>query len=73
MDLGNDRRQNIQGELDFSSPPAGEAREAVREGTESFPAVHGPERPASTNRLMEDVCERANLKKALQRVQAKQR
>jgi RNA-directed DNA polymerase len=70
MHLRNDMRQNIQGELDFSSSPAGEAREAEREGTESFPAVHGPERPASTNRLMEEACERTNLKKALQRVQA---
>jgi len=30
--------QNVQGELDFSSPPAGEAREAEREETESPPA-----------------------------------
>ena len=70
MDLGNDRRQNIQRELDFPSSPAGEAREAEREGTESPPAAHGHERPASTNRLMEEVCERENLKTALQRVQA---
>ena len=70
MDLGNDKRQNIQGALDFSSPPAGEACDAEREGTESCPAGHGPERPASTNRLMEEVCERANLKNAWQRVQA---
>jgi len=63
-------RQNVQGQLDFSSPPAGEAREAGREGTESFPAVHEPESPASTNRLMEEVCERENLKKALRRVKA---
>src|SRR5216683_2686305 len=70
MDLRSDMRQNVQGELDFSSPPAGEAREAGREGTESFPAVHGPESPASTNRLMEEVCERENLKEALRRVKA---
>ena len=70
MNLGNDTRQNIQQELDFSSSPAGEAREAAREEPESFPAVHGPERPASTNRLMEEVCERANLKDAVRRVQA---
>src|SRR6266851_5755757 len=70
MDLRSDMRQNVQGELDFSSPPAGEAREAGREGTESFPAVHGPASPASTNRLMEEVCERENLKEALQRVKA---
>src|SRR6202158_2699641 len=70
MDLRNDMRQNVQGQLDFSSPLLGEAREAGREGTESFPAVHGPESPASTNRWMEEVCERENLKAALQRVKA---
>jgi len=70
MDLRSDMRQNVQGELDFSSAPAGEAREAGRKGTESFPAVHGPESPASTNRLMEEVCERENLKEALRRVKA---
>src|SRR5271156_1079371 len=70
MDLRSDMRQNVQGQLDFSSPPAGEAREAGREGTESFPAVHEPETPARTNRLMEEVCERENLKEALRRVKA---
>jgi RNA-directed DNA polymerase len=70
MDLRSDMRQNVQGQLDFSSSPAGEAREAGRERTESFPAVHEPESPASTNRLMEEVCERENLKKALRRVKA---
>ncbi len=70
MNLRSDKRQNVQGELDFSSPPAGEAREARREETESTPAMHAPESPASTNRLMEEVCERENLKEALQRVKA---
>src|SRR6266849_2520458 len=70
MDLRSDMRQNVQGELDFSSSPAGEAREAGREGTESFPAVHGSESPASTNLLTEEVCERGNLKEALRRVKA---
>jgi RNA-directed DNA polymerase len=70
MDLRSDMRQNVQGKLDFSSSPAGEACEAGREETESFPAVHGPESPASTNRLMEEVCERENLKEALRRVKA---
>jgi RNA-directed DNA polymerase len=68
MNLGSDKRQNVQGELDFSSSPAGEAREARREETESPSAVHGPESPASTNRLMEEICERENLKQALQQV-----
>ena len=71
MNLGSDKRQNVQGELDFSSPPAGEAREAKREETESPSAMHGPESPASTNRLMEEICERENLKQALQQVKAR--
>src|ERR1700737_2141415 len=70
MDLRSDMRQNTQGQLDFSPAPGCEAREAGREGTESFPAVHEPESPASTNRLMEEVCERENLKEALRRVKA---
>ena len=32
--------------------------------------MNGTENPASTNRLMEEVCERENLKAALQRVKA---
>ena len=70
MNLRNDRRPNIQGALHFPSTSAGEAREAEQEESESFPVVHGPERPASTNRLMEEVCERVNLKEAVRRVQA---
>jgi hypothetical protein len=46
MDLRHDTRQNIQGELDFWPSPAGEAREAEREETESRPAAHDPERLA---------------------------
>src|SRR5215813_10885056 len=70
MALRSDMQQNIQGKLDFSSSPAGEACEAGRGEAESLPVVHGPESPASTNRLMEEVCERENLKKALRRVKA---
>ena len=70
MSLRNDRRPNTQGVLNFPSSSAGEACEAEREESESFPAEHGPERPASTNRLMEEVCERVNLKEAVRRVQA---
>src|SRR5438270_6948041 len=57
-------------QLDFSSALTGEAREAGREETESSGAMNGTENPASTNRLMEEVCERENLKAALQRVKA---
>src|ERR1700728_3087706 len=70
MNLRSDMRQNIQTELDFSLTPTGEAREAGREETESSPVVNDPESPASTNRLMEEVCERENLKEALRRGKA---
>ena len=63
-------QQNIQTELNFPSTSAGEAREAGREETESFSTVNDPESPASTNRLMEEICERENLKEALRRVKA---
>jgi len=70
MSLRRDKQQNIQIGLNFSSTPAGEAREAGREETESPSTVNDPESPASTNRLMEAVCERENLKEALRRVKA---
>jgi RNA-directed DNA polymerase len=63
-------QRNIQNELNFSSTSAGEAHEAGREETESLPTMNDPESPASTNRLMEAVCERENLKEALRRVKA---
>ena len=63
-------RQNIQAELDFPSVPAGEAREAGREEIEARPTRSETESPASTNRWMEEVCERENLKEALRRVKA---
>ncbi len=55
-------------ELDFSSTRAGEACETGREATESPLAAHDTESPARTNRLMEEVCERENLKEALRKV-----
>src|SRR5229473_115612 len=72
MSLKDDKQQNIQIELDFSSALTGEAREAGREETESFGVTNGTENPASTNRLMEAVCERENLKAAMRRVRANQ-
>src|SRR5271155_5721407 len=68
MNLESDKRLNIQLRLDFSSMPTGEARQARREDIESFSAVNEPERPANTSRIMEEVCERANLKEALRQV-----
>jgi RNA-directed DNA polymerase len=72
MSLKDDEQQNIQLELDFSSVLTGEAREAGREETESSRTTNGHENPASTNRLMEEVCERENLKAALRQVRANQ-
>src|SRR2546421_6128447 len=67
MDLKRDKRQNIQEKLDFSSEPTGGTRQAGREETESRQAIHEPESPANTIRLMEEVCERENLLEALRR------
>jgi RNA-directed DNA polymerase len=70
MSLKDDKQQNVQMQLDFSSELTGEARGAGREETESFLATNGPENPARTDRLMEEVCERENLKEALRQVKA---
>src|SRR5271170_2919501 len=68
MNLESDKRLNIQLRLDFSSAPTGEARRAGREDIESHSVVSEPERPANTSRIMEEVCERTNLKEALRQV-----
>src|SRR6516225_9115850 len=71
MNLRSDMRQkNTQLSLDFHSAPTGETRRATGKGTESLPTVHTLENPASTNQFMEEICERENLKQALQRVKA---
>src|SRR5215831_13746543 len=68
MNLESDKRLNIQLRLDFSSTPKGEARQAGREDIESLSVVSESESPANTSRIMEEVCERANLKEALRQV-----
>lgn len=68
MSLKDDKQQNIQLELDFSSALTGETRGVAGEEIESSVAASGPESPARTNRLMEEVCERGNLKEALRQV-----
>src|ERR1700741_4730009 len=71
MNLRSDMRQkNTQQSLDFHSAATGETRQARREATESLSTVHRPESPASTHQLMEEICERENLKQALQQVKA---
>src|SRR5213593_2840541 len=70
MNLKDDKQQNIQRQLDFSVAPTGEAREAGREETESSGARNESEKPASTDRMMEAICEWGNLKEAMWRVKA---
>src|SRR5438128_6900724 len=70
MHLEDDKRLNLQLRLDFSSVPTGEARQAGRGDIESPSAVSEPERLANTRRIMEEVCERANLKEALRQVRS---
>ncbi len=70
MSLKDDTQQNIQIQLDFSSGPTGEARQVGGGETESSRTTSGSESPARTDRLMEEVCERENLKQALRQVKA---
>src|SRR4029077_4790083 len=70
MNLESDKRLNIQLRLDFSSAPTGEAQQAGREDIESLSVVDEPERPANTRRIMEEVCERSNLKEALRQMRS---
>src|SRR2546425_1481057 len=70
MSLKDDKQQNIQMELDLSAALTGAARGGAGEETESPMATNEPENPARTNRLMEEVCERENLKEALRQVKS---
>ena len=70
MNLRSDKRPNIQGELDFSSAGPGEAQEPRGKEIESLPAINEHESPASTDRIMEAICEWENLKEAMWRVKA---
>jgi len=64
-----DERQKIQHELAFTGEGRGEAPEAPEGGIESTAAGLGTE-SQDTAKLMEEVCERENLKEALRRVKA---
>lgn len=64
-------RQNNQLELVLAASRRGEAPSTPAEqGTEAIVAEGGDESPGGTERLMEEVCERKNLKDALRRVRA---
>jgi RNA-directed DNA polymerase len=56
--------------LAFTTGGRGEAPTPELEGTEPLTAKRETERPAAAGRLMEEVCSRANLEKALKRVKA---
>lgn len=68
----SDRRQKIQPSLAFDATDTGETRRRASEGSESRTTTRASQHPASTDRLMEEVCERENLKQALHRVRANQ-
>src|SRR5260370_5678550 len=65
----SDGRQHIQVEVAWGCASEGEAQTCQRPGTESRMVKGVTENPA-TERLMEEVCEAGNLRKALQRVKA---
>ena len=68
----SDKRQKnqLQMVLAFAVEGRSEAPRARREGTESLRADCETESPAGTRQLMEEVCNRENLKRALRRVKA---
>lgn len=66
----NTRRQKNQMVLAFPKEGRGEASKTSGKGTEMSVAECGTESPAETEEVMEEVCERENLKKALKRVRS---
>jgi RNA-directed DNA polymerase len=63
-------RQKTGEQLSLPGTGRGEAPKVSGEGTEPPTAKRETESPASTEHLMEEVCERENLKKALKRVRS---
>jgi RNA-directed DNA polymerase len=70
--LKDDKRQKNQLQQSLAFPETGrsEAPEGSRRGTESSMAKHRSESPASTEQLMEEICQAENCKQALARVKA---
>lgn len=62
------KQRKIQLELAFGGESRGEAPTAPQKGTETLTAKPAPESPASNEKLMEEVCQRDNLKEALKQV-----
>lgn len=72
MRLSDDKRQKNQLQQLLAFPETGrsEAPESSWQGIESLVAKHKSESPASSDQLMEEICERENCKQALARVKA---
>src|SRR6266852_4369187 len=68
MDLRSDKRQKPRRERDSMSACSGEAQKPRQREFESLPAVHEAESPTDTERMMEEICEWGNLKKAIRQV-----
>jgi len=70
----SDKRQKnqLQMVLAFTGEGRSEAPTARREGTESLTAKRACESPAIPEQVMEEVCDRANLLRALRRVKSNQ-
>jgi len=66
----NGQRLPEQLQLVFASTEEGPPSPVVRKDAEPVMAKYESERPAVTNSLMEAICERENLKRALRRVKA---
>jgi len=66
----SDKRQKNQLFLAFMAAGRGEAPTTASEGTEPPAAKRETEGPAQSERLLEEVCDRANLLKALKQVKA---
>lgn len=66
----SDDRQKIQLELALMVTGKGEASTRHRQGSESLTAAQEHESLAGTEWLMEEVCDRENMKKALKRVRS---
>jgi RNA-directed DNA polymerase len=64
------KRQKIQLLLAFAAESRSESPMAAEEGTELPMAKRNAQSPTQTDSLMEEVCQRDNLWKALKRVQA---
>ena len=60
--------KQLEFELTLSTEPTGEAQRSAERGPEPSTTKGAPESPADTRHLMEEICERNNLLRALKQV-----